>query len=103
MIMALAKKSANGEISSDSIEKLIDQVSRLSVNDDPLVVESRAKLKEFQTKKDTLATDIASMEQKSAQLEEDSAREMLAGTAPNLKRLTDLATRKSEAEAELVS
>jgi len=56
MIMALAKKSANGEISSDSIEKLIDQVSRLSVNDDPLVVESRAKLKEFQTKKDTLAT-----------------------------------------------
>jgi prefoldin subunit 5 len=50
------------------IEKLIDQVSRLNVGDDPLVVENRAKLKEFQAKKDTLATDIASMEQKSAQL-----------------------------------
>ncbi len=49
---------------SMDIEKSIDEVSRLNVGDDPLVVENRAKLKEFQAKKDTLATDIANMDQK---------------------------------------
>ncbi len=86
---------------SMDIEKLIAKVSRLSVGDDPLAVQARARLKQFQSKKDALETDIASMEQKRAELEATSATEMLAGTAPNLKRLTDLAMRKMEAEGEL--
>jgi hypothetical protein len=36
--------------SMDGIEKLIDEVSRLSVNDDPLVVHDRAKLNNFNPK-----------------------------------------------------
>jgi hypothetical protein len=86
---------------SMDIEKLIDQVSRFSVEDDQRVVQNGAALKAFKLKGDALSKRLADMVQEIVDVENESAKQMVAGKAPDLKRLNAIAMRKNDAESEL--
>jgi hypothetical protein len=115
-IMATAAKKTNGDGISAAveasgavqnlhdmgkdIEKLIAKVSRLSVDDDQVVVQRKAALKAFKLKGDALSKRVADLAQEIVDVEKESAQDMLAGKAPDLKRLNAIALRKAEGEAE---